>query len=125
MATVAALPAVKIDPHTGLPVGAPTQNPGESIADYRKRLTKWLNDYFNPDKQPMGPLPPVDGSIPNPLHAINSVGDFLAKLADPNTWVRVGEVVVGVICIAVGLSAMTKANPVAKGAKVAAKAAVL
>jgi hypothetical protein len=39
------------------------------------------------------------------------VGGFLSALANPNTWLRVGEVALGLILIAVGLAKMTSAIP--------------
>jgi len=75
------------------------------------------------------PIIPGSGNITNPVSGITDgakeTAKFLDALMNPNTWVRLGEVVVGVILIAVGVSAMTKANPVAKGTKAAAKATVL
>jgi hypothetical protein len=43
-------------------------------------------------------------AITNPLQAI---GDFFAKLSDPHLWIRVGEVVLGVILLAVGAARIT------------------
>lgn len=41
------------------------------------------------------------------------IGDFFARLTEASTWIRVGEVVLGLILIAVGLARITKAVPVA------------
>lgn len=41
----------------------------------------------------------------------NSVGDFLGRLTQANTWIRVGEVVVGLILLGIGLNAMLKGKP--------------
>jgi len=59
------------------------------------------------------------------INPISSVTDLIKALGNPNTWVRVAEVTVGLICVAVGVSAMTKANPVRHATKAAAKATVL
>lgn len=64
--------------------------------------------------------------LPNPgniIHGAQDVGHFLGALTNPNTWIRVAEVTVGVILIAVGISAMLRidvAGTVGKGAKMAA-----
>lgn len=46
-------------------------------------------------------------SFPNPF---GSVTDFLALLANGNTWVRVGEVVLGLLILGVGVNAALKHN---------------
>lgn len=56
-----------------------------------------------------------NGSLPNPLAAI---GDFLARLADASTWVRVAKVVVGGALLLIGLAHITGAdNAVAAAAR--------
>lgn len=49
--------------------------------------------------------------IPSPsgiVQGVRSWGEFLGALTNPNTWIRVAEVGVGVILIAVGVAAMLK-----------------
>jgi hypothetical protein len=48
---------------------------------------------------------PGAGSITNPLGGINAIGDFFNRLTQPNTWIRVGEVVAGLLLVYLGLSA--------------------
>ena len=66
------------------------------------------------------------------LGGINAIGDFFNRLTQANTWIRVGEVVAGLLLVYLGLSAtmrgteaqrqVTKARSVAKKAvAVAAK----
>lgn len=85
---------------------------------------------------PVGTAVHVAGGVGNAVHdvtkvpgalatGVKDVAEFQLALLKPNTWIRVAEVVVGVVCIAVGLSAMTKSNPVGKAAKAGATAAVL
>ena len=50
---------------------------------------------------------------PNPLSGLSSIGDFFSRLGEANTWIRVGEVVIGVILIAVGVAETTNAVPIA------------
>lgn len=48
--------------------------------------------------------------IPNPLTAI---GDFFGRLEEGSTWIRIGEVLLGIVLIALGVAKMTNAVPVA------------
>lgn len=60
-------------------------------------------------------------SIPNPLSGIAAVGDFFQRLTQASTWLRIFEIVIGVLLVGVGIASMTKAIPVAtKIAKVMA-----
>jgi hypothetical protein len=45
--------------------------------------------------------------ITDPLQAI---GDFFSKLGQANTWIRVGEVLLGIILLAVGAARITHAE---------------
>jgi len=57
----------------------------------------------------------------NPLTGITAIGDFFSRLTQASTWERIGEVVLGLILIAVGVAHITHAVPIAT--KVAATAA--
>lgn len=60
--------------------------------------------------------------------ATSAVPDFLSRLTSANLWIRVGEVVVGLILVGIGLNAMLKGKPlqiVTSAAGVAGKAAML
>ena len=66
---------------------------------------------------------PVVGPV---VSASETVGQFLGKLGEASLWLRVGEVVLGLILIAVGVAELTHAVPLAtKVAGVAAKGAVM
>jgi hypothetical protein len=39
------------------------------------------------------------------LGGISAIGDFFNRLTQPNTWIRVGEVVAGILLVYLGLSA--------------------
>jgi len=55
--------------------------------------------------------------------AVTSTTDFLSRLTDPNTWIRVAEVALGLVLIAVCIAKLTNAVPAAtKVAKGAARA---
>jgi Na+/phosphate symporter len=57
---------------------------------------------------------------------VSGVNDFLTRLTEKSTWIRVGEVVLGLILIAVGLARITHAVPVAtKIAKTVGAAGVM
>lgn len=43
--------------------------------------------------------------LPNPLTGVNAIGDFFNRLTEVNTWVRVGEVLAGVLLVYLGLNA--------------------
>jgi hypothetical protein len=66
--------------------------------------------------------------IPNPLQGLAAIGDFFQRLGQANTWVRAGEVVAGLILVAIGLNSMLKGKPlqfVTKTAGIAGKAAMI
>jgi hypothetical protein len=45
--------------------------------------------------------------------AATAVPDFLSRLTDATTWIRVAEVAAGLLLIAIGLAEITKAVPIA------------
>lgn len=51
------------------------------------------------------------GQVPSPLSGLAAIGDFFARLTQKNTWVRVGEVVIGLVLVAIGVNAMFKGAP--------------
>lgn len=81
--------------------------------------------------QNQGPAPGSTGPQDTPpggsaLAGAAGVASFLGRLAQASTWIRVGQAVLGLILIAVGLARITHAVPVATTiANVAAKGAVL
>lgn len=83
----------------------------EDIQSKKASLTEKQNlvGVYEEDVAPLtgiGKLPPV--GIENPAKnlgtAIGSVTDFLKLLVDPNIWLRVAEVLVGVILLGVGIA---------------------
>jgi len=56
------------------------------------------------------------------LGGINAIGDFFNRLTQKNTWVRVGEVVAGLLLVWIGLSAITKDTAAAAPIKQTKKA---
>lgn len=57
---------------------------------------------------------------------LTAIGDFFSRLTQANTWLRAGEVVLGLVLIAVGIARITNAVPLAtKIAGAAAEGALL
>jgi threonine/homoserine/homoserine lactone efflux protein len=55
---------------------------------------------------------------------VAAIGDFFNRLTQPNTWIRVGEVIGGLLLVYVGLRATTsgtEAAEIGRGVKSAAK----
>lgn len=68
----------------------------------------------------------IHGTAGGALGVVTSVGQFLGKLGEAHTWVRIGEFAVGLSLFIVGLAAVaghTKAGQAAR--KVATKAALV
>jgi len=63
---------------------------------------------------PSGQIPGAP-TIKNPLGGIAAIGDFFNRLTQPNTWIRVGEVLAGLMLIWVGFNAITKDTAVGRG----------
>jgi len=43
----------------------------------------------------------------NPLKGLAAIGDFFQRLTQGNTWIRAGEVLLGVILLAIGVARVT------------------
>ena len=57
------------------------------------------------------------------LSGINAIGDFANRLTQGNTWLRVGEVIVGLMILYVGLNAVMKGTPIETATHSATKTA--
>jgi hypothetical protein len=57
----------------------------------------------------------------NPLAGVADIGDFFHRLTESATWVRVGEVGLGVILLYAGVKALTQGSAVAKAGSSAVK----
>lgn len=80
---------------------------------------------------PVGALQDLAGGTENVVGAAESsataVPDFLSRLTSGNLWIRIGEVVAGLILLGIGLNAMLRNKPlqvVTSAAGVAGKAAM-
>lgn len=83
-------------------------------ADYKEALKA--------GQQPGGP----NSNLANPandigaaanLAGVGAIGDFFNRLTQGNTWLRVGEVVVGLMILYIGLKATTAQTPVGNAVK--------
>jgi hypothetical protein len=75
------------------------------------------------------PGTPIVGDIQNPISswesALESIGSVISRLTSANLWERIGEVALGLILIAAGVSHMTHAVPLATKVAKAAGATAL
>jgi hypothetical protein len=55
----------------------------------------------------------TNATIGNPLAGIAAVGDFFQRLTQGSTWLRIGEVFLGLLFLAVGISKLTNTVPAA------------
>lgn len=65
------------------------------------------------DSSPTGKKTKPTHPLGNPLSGLEAVGNFFNELGQANVWIRVGEVVLGLILITVGIAKMTNAVPIA------------
>jgi len=81
----------------------------------------WVNahggQHYIPGTQ--APLNAANTGINAATGAASAVPDFLARLSNPHTWLRVAEAVVGIAFLIIGLNALLH-NPAGKVAKAAA-----
>lgn len=78
--------------------------PSGIVSNIINSSENWMsNGSFN--KSPIG--------LSNPLTGVNAIGDFANRLTKASTWERVGEVLLGVILISIGVAHLTNAVPVA------------
>jgi hypothetical protein len=84
-------------------------------------LIKWKGPYAteaeakkaqNPSQQNPNPLADLGTAAKNStgLTGLAAIGDFFSRLGQANTWIRVGEVLLGLILIGVGIAHLTGAQ---------------
>lgn len=87
-----------------------------------QNLIKWQGPFAteaqaqkaqNPKPSPENPAAPVIQGVTNSVPGLSQIGTFFSSLGQANTWIRVGEVLLGFILIAVGLARITHAVPIA------------
>src|SRR6266581_8264768 len=57
------------------------------------------------DKFRNEPVPGINAG--NPLSGIAAVGDLFSRLSQANTWIRVGEALLGLVLLGIGLARIT------------------
>jgi hypothetical protein len=65
-------------------------------------IPKGLQEYLD---LPEDVLKDAGKGIAAPVDALSNTTDFLTRLTEPNTWIRVGEFFVGIVLVYVGLKA--------------------
>jgi hypothetical protein len=64
--------------------------------------------------------------VSNAVPGLSQIGTFFSDLGQASTWIRVGEVILGIILLGVGIAHITKAdNVISKAVKTGSKAALL
>jgi hypothetical protein len=71
----------------------------------------------------LGTAQSASSAVGNPLAGVAAIGDFFNRLTEGNTWLRVGEVTVGLLILYIGLNAVMKGTPVETATHTATKAA--
>jgi hypothetical protein len=103
-------------------IGAPGGYPTKAAA--QKAVTAF-NAQPNPKKLDQGGVPTApDPSVPG-LGGIAAIGQFFDRLTEGNTWVRIGEVVLGLALIIVGTAKLFSTTAVGKTAAKVAKVGML
>jgi hypothetical protein len=65
-------------------------------------------------------------NLGNAIPGLTDIANFFDRLGEANTWIRVGEVILGLVLIAAGIAKITHAVPIATDvAKAAGTAALL
>lgn len=67
----------------------------------------------NPQPSPENPVAPVVQGVENSVPGLSQIGTFFSDLSQASTWVRVAEVLAGLVLIAVGVARITHAVPIA------------
>lgn len=80
--------------------------------------------------QAVSPITNLPGVVPG-LTGLNAIGDFASRLTEKQTWIRIGEAVVAIVLLDVGLKAFTGTSVIEStgkkitgGTKAAAKTAI-
>lgn len=56
------------------------------------------------------PFDQTVGSIASPFTGLSSIGDFFSRLTQSSTWIRIGEVILGMTLFTIGVNALLKSN---------------
>ena len=92
--------------------GSTSNGPFGPFASKKDAENAWKDGSINQHAGTGGPANP-SGQAPNPLSGLQAIGAFFSDLSQASTWIRVAEVLAGLILIAVGVARITHAVPVA------------
>lgn len=113
------------------------QSPGPYAPNYKliggypdKLQAQAAANKFNalPEAQQLARAGVTTGSLPrlpNPVSGLAAIGDFLGRLSQASTWVRVTEALIGLGLIIVGVAKLAAGTPVGNAALTAGKAAAI
>lgn len=109
----------------GIPPGGPwfvflatgtVQRQDNAVAAYALAISGWIGFANRDDAYAVAKtgLPAQVNKAETAVSgAVTSTNDFLSRLTSPETWIRVAEVVLGLLLIAVGIAKLTNAVPAA------------
>ena len=111
-------------PQWGIGGGTPGSSAGWKVVEARNEsqkltyseqgyLTWYSSDAAAKNAIASEESPYQSGEPQNAIPGLAQIGDFFGSLTQGSTWVRVGQVVLGVILIAVGVARITHAVPAA------------
>lgn len=92
----------------GVPSDHTKISDGDLLTVYNNIITDlWHNPNNNAG---IGGIPVVGGPASSTIDAAESIPDFLAKLANPNLWIRVGEFAAGFLLLGIGTYVILKGS---------------
>lgn len=111
-------------PQWGVGGGTPGSSAGWKIVEAKNAaqknsyLSQGYDVWFSSDSAAKSFLsseesPYQSGEPQNAIPGLTQIGDFFGLLTQSNTWIRLGQIVLGVILVAVGLARVTHAVPAA------------
>lgn len=92
--------------------------PGSKHSDAKTGLAPGR---VKPDDIQTGPVEGI-GELAEDLNPLVAIEGFLSVLTNRNTWLRVGEGLLGILLVGVGVIAITRGTPVGSAVKKAVKA---
>jgi hypothetical protein len=89
----------------------------EMVADYKAAVAEQAQpggkNASNPAAAGLAGAQAAAKAAAGAIPGLAQIGDFFQRITQGNTWLRIGEGLLGIILIAVGLAHMTRAVPIA------------